>query len=74
MKKLYRIKHKPTGLYFCPTKEVYDDNGNQYKSNLDEIGKTYTRKLIPVSIFPGYFVHKGERLNREDFEIEEVLK
>jgi len=39
----YRIKHKPTGLYFCPSRSVKDEHGNYVKSNLSDKGKLYHR-------------------------------
>lgn len=46
--KVYRLKHIPTGLYFCPSRELTVRNSegkaSWVKSNLSEDGKVYTRK------------------------------
>jgi hypothetical protein len=55
--KIYRLKHIPTGLYFCPTKTKFiKDNRigqisakRMVKTNLDPVGKVYTRK--PTSLW-----------------------
>lgn len=42
--KCYRIRHKPTGLYFCPSREIKCKLGNYVKSNLSARGKIYHSK------------------------------
>ena len=45
MPKLYRIRHKETGLYFCPSRRIYNKKYKGYvKSNLSKSGKIYHSK------------------------------
>jgi len=37
--KLYRIKHKPTGLFYCPVRGFGEN-----KTNLSKNGKVYTKR------------------------------
>ena len=37
--RLYRIKHKPTGLFYCPVRGF-----GSRKTNLSKNGKVYTKK------------------------------
>jgi hypothetical protein len=39
----YRIKHLPTGLYFCPSRHIKVGDG-YVKSNLSRTGKAYLKK------------------------------
>lgn len=42
--KVYRIKHIPTGLYFCPARKIKNEAGWYAKSNLSKKGKIYHNK------------------------------
>ena len=63
MPKIYRLKHLPTGLYFCPSREIQvkllgDDRHHRYvKSNLSKTGKTYLKKPTLAYIGGGYYTH-----------------
>ena len=50
---MYKLLHKPTGLYFCPSREVKGhwtnpDDGREFsnyvKSNLSKTGKIYNKR------------------------------
>lgn len=43
---MYRIKHKPTGLYYIPSREVRAPGwkSGYVKSNLSTMGKAYARR------------------------------
>ena len=41
--KCYRIKHIPTGLYYCPNKSAYD------KTNFSKRGKIYASKSYALA-------------------------
>jgi hypothetical protein len=66
MPSVYRIRHIPSGLYFCPSREIRvrlegDSSvfatGRYIKSNLSKTGKTYLR--TPTLRFLGdcYYTH-----------------
>lgn len=67
MPSIYRIKHLPTGMYFCPSREVkvrLDDDigyhasaGRYVKSNLSKTGKAYVRKPTLRQIGSYYYTH-----------------
>lgn len=43
---MYRMKHKPSGMYFCPSRELKVRDGENWgyvKSNLSKDGKIYPR-------------------------------
>ncbi|MFW5794838.1 MAG: hypothetical protein ACOCV1_05085 [Bacillota bacterium] len=50
MIKVWRIKHKPTGLYWCPVRWILSDKTDKYgkkhyvKSNLSLKGKMYFKQ------------------------------
>ena len=64
--KIYRLKHLPTGLYFCPSREVKvkisdgdqrQQAGVYVKSNLSGGGKTYLREPSLTYIGGRYYSH-----------------
>lgn len=66
MMKIYRLKYLPTGLYFCPSREVKvkisdgdqrQQAGVYVKSNLSGRGKTYLRKPSLTYIGGRYYSH-----------------
>ena len=38
---VYKIRHKETGLFFCPSRKIKAANGRYVKSNLSKTGKIY---------------------------------
>lgn len=63
---IYRLLHVPTGLYFCPSREVkvklQDDvswqaDGRYVKSNLSVKGKAYTKKPSMKFLGSSYYTH-----------------
>jgi hypothetical protein len=46
---VYRIKHKPTGMYYAPTKRTTRD-GAYLKTNLSKNGKLYLKEPKPEKI------------------------
>jgi hypothetical protein len=64
---VYRILHVPTGMYYCPSREVKvklpDDqayhahSGRYIKSNLSKTGKTYTKKPSLAYVGKYYYTH-----------------
>jgi len=83
--KVYRIRHIPSGLYYCPARHVKVPN-QEYgwiKSNLSKTGKLYPRKPSLKHIGRLYYNHllatgeKGEKsptapFREEEWEIVEV--
>lgn len=70
--KVYRILHKATGLYFCPSREVkvrlleddaWQAAGRYVKSNLSVRGKAYTRKPSLTFLGSTYYTHLILRAN-----------
>lgn len=69
MPAVYRIKHIPTGMYFCPSRTIkvrlpddstiYQKIGRRIKSNLSKDGKTYTRRPSLKQIGSNYYTHDG---------------
>lgn len=63
MPKIYRLKHLPTGLYFCPSREIQvkllgDDRKVRYvKSNLSKTGKAYLKKPTLAYVGQAYYTH-----------------
>lgn len=67
MNAFYRIKHLPTGMYFCPSREVkiklvddypyYEKSGRYIKSNLSTTGKAYVKKPTLKQIGSHYYTH-----------------
>lgn len=66
MTKVYRIRHVPTGMYFCPSREVkvklqdgqpWQQSGVYVKSNLSKTGKTYLRKPSLAYVGTNYYTH-----------------
>jgi hypothetical protein len=66
MSVVYRIKHLPTGMYFCPSREVkikladgspYQQGGFYVKSNLSKTGKTYIRCPSVKNVGSHYYAH-----------------
>ena len=56
--KLYKLRHKKTGLYFCPLRSVhvkYDGNSYWVKSNLSKKGKLY--KIDPRNMIDDVHDH-----------------
>lgn len=64
---VYRIKHLPTGMYFCPSREIkvklnddfgyYEKAGRYIKSNLSPTGKTYLKQPTLKQIGSNYYTH-----------------
>lgn len=67
----YRILHKPTGLFYCPSREIkvrIDDQHGRLteryvKSNLSKTGKAYARKPSLKQIGSTIYTHL---VTRED--------
>jgi hypothetical protein len=67
MPSVYRLKHLPTGLYFCPSRElkvkildhpdVQYRNGIYIKSNLSTTGKSYIKKPSFKNIGSNFYTH-----------------
>jgi len=66
MTTLYRILHVPTGMYFCPSREVrvklpdgnvYQQAGCYVKSNLSKTGKAYIKKPSLKYVGRNYYTH-----------------
>lgn len=67
MPAVYRILHKPTGMYFCPSREIqvklsdipsyYGGDGLYVKSNLSKTGKTYLKRPSIKQIGKSYYTH-----------------
>ena len=63
--KIYRILHKPTGLYFCPSREVKVQLSDEtvagmvryIKSNLSKKGKAYIKRPSLAYVGSGYYTH-----------------
>lgn len=85
MTTVYRIRHKPTGMYFCPSREIkiklegdsiWRANGRYIKSNLSKDGKAYVRRPTVKQIGSYYYTHVGEyrmlRVVPEEWEVEAV--
>lgn len=60
----YRLRHKPSGLYFCPSRQVVVTivrDGKRVrgwvKSNLSKTGKVYPMKPSWAWIGQGYYSH-----------------
>jgi len=84
----YRLKHIPSGLYFCPSRTIQMMiNGKKYypKSNLGKKGKVYTNKpslqwvehgfYNHLNFTPEEWYHSGSKLSsyvNTDWRIEEV--
>jgi hypothetical protein len=72
----YRILHKPTGLFYCPSREIkvkiQDSNGKiierHVKSNLSKTGKAYVKrptiKHIGSSIYTHLITHESQLRSR----------
>lgn len=60
---VYRIQHVPTGLFYCPSREikvVLEDDISNYryiKSNLSKTGKTYLKKPTVKYLGDLYYTH-----------------
>jgi hypothetical protein len=57
---VYRMKHLPTGLYYCPSREIQveTDKGRKYvKSNLSKKGKVYVNKPSVKYIGDKFYDH-----------------
>ena len=67
MPAVYRIRHLPTGMYFCPSREVrvklpdlpsyYGSGSVAIKSNLSSTGKTYLKRPSIKQIGQYYYTH-----------------
>ena len=66
MTTLYRILHVPSGMFFCPSREIRvklpDGNGYQQagwyvKSNLSKTGKAYVKKPSLKYVGRNYYTH-----------------
>jgi hypothetical protein len=54
----YRIKHIPTGLFYCPYRMVKANFSDyQTKTNLSKVGKIYPKKPTLKFIGEGYYSH-----------------
>lgn len=61
----YRLLHKPTGLYYCPSREIkvhlLDTSGREttryIKSNLGKTGKVYYRRPSIKNVGQGIYTH-----------------
>jgi hypothetical protein len=80
---VYRIKHIPTGMYYCPSREIQvataDGRRRYVKSNLSRNGKLYNKKpslLFVGKAFYNHMASKGETITEQFVEdqwrIEEV--
>ena len=80
---VYRIKHIPTGMYFCPSRQIQvatmDGRKRYVKSNLSRNGKLYNKMPTLLYIGDRFYNHmasRGETVTQEFHEaqwcIEEV--
>jgi hypothetical protein len=64
--KVYRVRHIPSGLYYCPSREVYVkdkelERPRYMKTNLSKTGKLYSRKpSLKVLLNSCVYVHLRE--------------
>ena len=61
--KIYRFFHKPTGLYYCNTRQKAVSKGTdsgRVKTNLSVEGKVYTKKPSMSFLRAGYSLQKDE--------------
>ena len=56
--RLYRIKHKPTGLFYCPVRGF-----GSRKTNLSKNGKVYTKKPTFAHMTHGF--NFSDKLKKE---------
>ena len=83
--KLFRIKHIPTGMYYCPNRHIqirHNGEKKYVKSNLSKKGKIYQKKPSLSWIGHVYYNHLTgsmngfdepiSHFNEEEWEIEEV--
>jgi len=66
---VYRIRHLPSGLYFCPSRSIkvrlegdspiLQSIGRYIKSNLSDKGKVYVRRPSIKQIGDHYYTHHG---------------
>ncbi|KKL83507.1 hypothetical protein LCGC14_1974040 [marine sediment metagenome] len=65
MKKIWRIKHVPTGFYYCPVRRINSKCKNQcgightqlVRSNLSKTGKIYARRPSLKKLHLGHCSH-----------------
>lgn len=67
MADVYRILHVPTGMYFCPSRDIrvkladlpsyYGSGTIAVKSNLSKTGKTYLKRPTIKQIGKSYYTH-----------------
>lgn len=80
----YRILHKPTGLFYCPSREIKvsidDEHGNpierRVKSNLSKTGKAYARKPSLKHIGSTIYTHlvtRTDQLNNRKYCVVPVI-
>lgn len=64
MIKAWKIKHLPTGLFFCPSRRIsirFRDGSEMYvKSNLSKTGKTYIKQPTLKHLSAGIYNHLKE--------------
>ena len=77
---VYRIKHLPSGFYFCPSREIQvklanDTRPSRYvKSNLSKPGKTYLKKPSLSYLGGGVYSHLIQHINQLDRYGNHVIK
>ena len=55
---MYRLKHHPSGLYFCPARKILAPGGKYFdyiKSNLSQTGKVYHRRPSIAHVGGSYY-------------------
>jgi hypothetical protein len=68
---VYRIKHLPTGMFYCPSREIQvataDGRKRYVKSNLSRNGKLYSKTPSLLFIGKRFYNHmasKGETVTQ----------
>jgi hypothetical protein len=66
--KLYKIKHKPTGMYYSPVK-----NPGKYKTHLTSKGKLYYQAPSLIHIAHRITFSNEKKINGEMVRVSEVI-
>lgn len=72
----WRIKHKPTGMYYRPYTMIWDKETNRHvKTNITKVGKLYLHKPTDIQFkiwFSGAYDRQGKRIPLSDWEVVEL--
>ena len=65
----YRLKHKPTGMYYQPSRKIRDRASRHYlKTNLSLKGKIYHDYPSPGYVAGGFVSHLPHHVDRSRYE------